>query len=406
MKATMTPAPRTVNTPASSRPSDVLLPPHFDFHPLTRVVFEVGALARLGTLAHELGGQRVLLVTDPGLEAAGHPQRALLSLREARLETYLFDAVEENPTTRHVQAGVEVARRQQVDMIVAIGGGSAMDCAKGINFVLTNGGKMADYKGFGRASKPFLPSIGIPTTAGTGSEAQSYALIADEKTHLKMACGDRKAAFRVSILDPELTLTQPRHVAAVTGMDAITHAVESYVTLRRSPLSQLFAREAWRLLERNFTTVLNQGQNLAARGAMQLGAHYAGMAIENSMLGAAHSCANPLTAHYGLTHGIAVGILLPHVIRFNAAVVGPLFADLVHDLGYPNGDGQVAAETLARRITELMRAADLPTRLADCGVSSSIFPVLAEEAAQQWTARFNPRPVTEDDLLRLYQAAH
>lgn len=399
MKATMTPAP--ARTPA--RPGEVPALPHFDYHPLSRVVFEAGALARLGELARELGAKRVLLVTDPGLEAAGHPQKALLSLREARLETYLFDAVEENPTTKHVQAGVEVARRHQVDLIVSIGGGSAMDCAKGINFLLTNGGKMLDYKGHGKATKPMLASIGIPTTAGTGSEAQSYALIADEKTHLKMACGDRKAAFRISILDPELTLTQPRHVAAVTGIDAVTHAIESYVTLKRSPLSQLFSREAWRLLERNFVTVLNHGGNLAARGAMQLGAYYAGTAIENSMLGAAHSCANPLTAHYGLTHGIAVGVLLPHVIRYNAAVVGNLYADLASDLGHGQAD---AVETLARRVTELMRAADLPTRLADCGVASTIFPVLAEEAAQQWTARFNPRPVTEDDLLRLYQAAY
>ncbi len=403
MMATTLPVPRI-----AARAGDAALP-HFDFHPLSRVVFEAGALGRLGELARELGGRRILLVTDPGLEAAGHPQRALTSLREAGLEVFVFDAVEENPTTRHVHAGVEFARKNQIDQIVAVGGGSSMDCAKGINFLLTNGGQMLDYKGFGHAKKPMLPSIGVPTTAGTGSEAQSYALIADEKTHLKMACGDRKAAFRVSILDPDVTLTQPRHVAAVTGMDALTHAVESYVTLRRSPLSQVFSREAWRLLERNFATVLNHGQDVAARGAMQLGAHFAGMAIETAMLGAAHSCANPLTAHYGLTHGIAVGVLLPHVIRFNAPVAGHLYADLAHDMsepgGHVNGDANVAVELLANRITELLRVAGLPTRLADCGIASSIFPVLAEEASHQWTARFNPRPPSEDDLLRLYQAA-
>jgi len=380
--------------------------PHFDFHPLSRVVFEAGALRRLGELARDLGGRRVLLVTDPGLEAAGHPQRAIASLADAGLEVFVFDRVEENPTTKHVRDGVEFARTNQIDLIVAVGGGSAMDCAKGVNFLLTNGGKMIDYKGHGHAKKPMLASIGVPTTAGTGSEAQSYALIADEKTHLKMACGDRKAAFRVSILDPEVTLTQPRFVAAVTAIDAVTHAVESYVTLRRSPLSQVFSREAWRLLEANFTTVLDRGDDLAARGAMQLGAHYAGMAIENSMLGVAHSCANPLTAHYGLTHGIAVGVLLPHVVRFNAPVVGHLYADLVHDVGQPNGDLRLAAEALATRVTELLRAADLPTRLADCGVAPTIFPVLAEEASQQWTAKFNPRPPSEDDLLKLYQAAY
>ena len=186
----------------------------------------------------------MLLVTDAGLEHAGHPQRAQQSLREAGLEVFLFDGVEENPSDRHVQAGLEQARRHQIDLLVGLGGGSAMDCAKGINFLLTNGGRMADYKGFGKAARPMLPSLGVPTTAGTGSEAQSYALIADEHAHLKMACGDRKAAFRVALLDPELTVTQPAKVTAITGIDALAHAVESYVCTRRNPIAQLFGRAA------------------------------------------------------------------------------------------------------------------------------------------------------------------
>jgi alcohol dehydrogenase len=379
--------------------------PAFDYFPLTRLVFAAGALNRLGEIARDLGGSRVLLVTDPGLKAVGHPQRAIASLQAANLVVFVFDGVEENPSTKHVQAGLNFAKEHRIDFIVAVGGGSSMDCAKGVNFLLTNGGEMADYKGFNRATKPMLPSIGVPTTSGTGSEGQSFALIADDKTHLKMACGDRKAAFRVSILDPEVTVSQPAHVSAVTGIDAVSHALETYVTTRRNPLSQMFAREAWRLLEANFETVLKYPGDLAARGAMQLGAHYAGVAIENSMLGVAHSCANPLTAHYGLTHGIAVGVLLPHVVRFNAAAVGALYSDLAHNVGLVNGDLSVAAEMLARRITELMRAANLPTTLSACGVSPGIFAVLAEEASQQWTARFNPRPVTETDLFQLYQAA-
>jgi alcohol dehydrogenase len=379
--------------------------PSFDYHPLTRVVFGPGTLRRLGELARELGGTRALLVTDPGLEAAGHPQRALASLELAGLDTRVFDGVEVNPTTRHVQAGLEAARAHGADLLVAVGGGSSLDCAKGVNFLLTNGGQMSDYKGFGKASKPMLPSIGVPATAGTGSEGQSYALIADEKTHLKMACGDRKASFRIAILDPEVTVSQPQHVTAVTGLDALTHAVESYVCTRRNALSQAFALEAWRMLEDNFEVVLREPGNLASRGAMQVGAHLAGLAIENSMLGAAHACANPLTAHYGITHGTAVGILLPHVIRYNTAVVGGLYTDLVHEVGLMNGDLSAAGEVLAQRFTDLLRAANLPTTLAECGVSPGIFEVLAEEASQQWTGRFNPRPVTEVDLVRLYEAA-
>jgi alcohol dehydrogenase len=377
----------------------------FDFHVPTRVLSGAGTLNRLGEVARELGDTRVLLVTDPGLEDAGHPQRAVTSLREAGLEVYLFDGVEQNPTDRHVLAGVEFARPLGIDLIVSVGGGSAMDCAKGINFLLTNGGRMADYKGFGKAAKPMLPSIGIPTTAGTGSEAQSYALIADEQTHMKMACGDRKAAFHVAILDPEVTVSQPKSVTAITGIDAMSHAVESFVTTKRNQLSQMFAREAWQLLEGNLETVLRNPGDLEARAAMQLGAFLAGTAIENSMLGATHACANPLTAHYGVTHGIAIAILLPHVIRFNGPAVGPLYWELSEQAGLANGDGGSPADALAQRITDLVRLAELPTTLGEVGVSDGILPVLADEANQQWTARFNPRPVTDADLLRIYEMA-
>lgn len=401
-----------MNTSSSARSMNAsrpkLQPPAltaFDFQPLGRVVFGPGTMNRVGELAKELGGSKALLVTDPGLEKAGHPQRALQSIQEQGLAVTVFDDVEENPTTEHVAAGVTCAKEHQIDLIVAVGGGSSMDCAKGINFILTNGGRMANYKGFGLAKKPMLPSIGIPTTSGTGSEAQSYALIADASSHIKMACGDRKAAFSISILDPEVTVSQPRAVTAITGIDAIAHALESYVCTRRNPLSQLFAREAFRLLEPNFETALKQPDNLDARSAMQLGAHFAGSAIENSMLGACHACANPLTAHYGITHGVAIGILLPHILRFNAQVVGGMYGDLVHEAGLLNGDHHAAAEVLAQRISELLTVAKLPTKLSELNVSQGIIPVLAEEASHQWTGRFNPRPVTEIELSQIYESA-
>ncbi len=377
----------------------------FDFHTPTRVMFGPGTLGRLGEAARDLGATRVLLVTDPGLEQAGHPQRAKQSLLDAGLDVFVFDDVEENPTSKHVDVGVNYANSLRINLIVSVGGGSAMDCAKGINFLLTNGGAMADYKGFGKAKKPMLPSIGIPTTSGTGSEAQSYALIADEKTHLKMACGDRKAAFATAILDPELTVTQPTKVTALTGIDALSHAVESYVTTKRNPVSQMFAREAWKLLEVNLEKVLHEPRDLEARGAMQIGAFLAGTAIENSMLGVCHACANPLTAHYGMTHGLAIGVMLPHVIHFNAGTVPELYEDLIEEAGLQNGHVGGAAQTLALRVARLMKLAGLPTTLSACGVSPGILPLLSEEAAQQWTARFNPRPVTEREILDLYHVA-
>ena len=391
MQRASTPAPATTGLPA------------FDFQPLGRVVFAPGALAQLGEVVRSLGGRRVLLVTDPGLEHAGHPQRATGAMQEAGLEVFTFDGVKENPAEREVEAGVVFARTHHVDCVVAVGGGSSMDCAKGVNILLTNGGRMADYKGFGKATKPTLPSVGVPTTAGTGSEAQSYALITDEKSHLKMACGDKKAAFRVSILDPEVTLSQPRAVTAVTGIDAVAHAVESFVCTKRNPLSQMYSLAAYRHLEPNFERVMAHPDDLAARSAMLLGAHFAGMAIESAMLGVCHSCANPLTAHYGVTHGVAIGVMLPHVIRFNAPAVGGLYVELVG--GAAGRNGQPAAEALADRVTELLAHAGLPKSLKECGVSQTILHLLAEEANQQWTARFNPRPVTEADILKLYQAA-
>jgi alcohol dehydrogenase len=392
---------KTAKDARSKRPPAGPLP--FDFAPLNRLVFGPGTLARLGEFARELGGRRVLLVTDPGLEAAGHPERAVASLRDAGLEVFVFDEVRENPTTACVELGTAVAKEKAIDLIVAVGGGSSMDCAKGVNFLLTNGGTMEDYRGFGKATKPMLPSIGVPTTSGTGSEAQSFALITDERSHIKMACGDRKAAFRVAILDPELTVSQPRSVTAVTGIDAIAHAVESYVCTKRNPISQAYSLAAWRLLEPNFETVLSEPTNLDARAAMQVGSHLAGAAIETAMLGICHSCANPLTAHYGITHGTAIGMLLPHVIRFNGPATESLYAELVSVVRTMNG--VPASEILASRVAEMLVAAGQPIRLRDCGVSDTILSLLAVEANEQWTARFNPRPVREEDLHQVYQAA-
>jgi len=294
---------------------------------------------------------------------------------------------------------VRLAGDHHTDCIVGLGGGSAMDCAKGVNFVLTQGGRIEDYKGFGMARQPMLPSIGIPTTAGTGSEAQSYALISEEKGHAKMACGDRKAKFRAVILDPVLTVTLPRAVTAATGVDAISHAVESHVSTRGNPISRMLAREAWKLIEENFPTVLDSPQDTRARGRMLMGAHLAGGAIEHSMLGAAHACANPLTARFGLTHGIAVGLMLPHVIRFNGREVGGLYGDL-------HGDADDGGCGLAERVGELRSAAELPERLRDCPIPRESLPELAEEAARQWTCEFNPRKTTRKELLELYEAAY
>jgi len=378
----------------------------FDFDPRTRVIFGPGTVDRLGRVAHELGCRRAMLVTDKGVEEAGHGERGAAALRDAGLHVAVFDDVLPNPTTEDVDRALEVARREQIDLLVGLGGGSSMDCAKGVNFLLTNGGRMEDYCGVGKATRPMLPMIAVPTTAGTGSEAQSFALIADAKTHMKMACGDKKAACRVAILDPELTRSMPRSVTAATGIDALSHALETYVTAPRNVISQLFSRRAWRLLSFGFPRVLNDPHDLAARGAMLVGAHLAGAAIENSMLGAAHALANPLSAHFNTTHGFAVGVMLPHVIRFNTVAVGSLYARLAADAGLCAAGDPRAPALLAEHVESLLRMAGAPTNLAECGADLGLVDKLAEEAAAQWTGRFNPRPVDAATLRELYLCAN
>lgn len=378
--------------------------PAFDFDPQTRVVFGSGTVGRLGELTSELG-KRVLLVTDRGLREAGHEERAIRALRSAGLSVTVFDDVHPNPTTDDVERGLKLARDVDTDVIVGLGGGSSMDCAKGINFLLTNGGRMEDYWGVGKAKKPMLPMIAVPTTAGTGSEAQSFALIANSETHMKMACGDKKAACRVAILDPDLTMSMPASVTAATGIDALSHALETYVTKPRNPVSQMFSRRAWRMLSFGFPRLLDEPRDLEARSAMLLGAHLAGAAIENSMLGATHALANPLSAHYEMTHGVAIGIMLPHVIRYNGEVVGSLYGELASDAELCEKDDPNAAAVLADRIESWVAQSGQPTDLARCQVSPSDLPRMAEEAAAQWTGNFNPRPVDNQSLEELYQCA-
>jgi alcohol dehydrogenase len=252
-----------------------------------------------------------------------------------------------------------------------------------------------------------LPMIAVPTTAGTGSETQSFALISDAKTHVKMACGDKKASCRIALLDPELTLSQPPKITALTGIDALSHALETFVTSRRNPASLAFSREAWRLLGGNFAKVIEQPNNLEARGSMLLGASFAGMAIENSMLGAAHALANPLTTIFDVPHGQAVGVMLPHVIRFNAATVEGQYHDLLHESqnGSPLPKLEGGVPGLADFVSDMLHRAGLATKLRPLGVDPLRLPQLAAQATKQWTAGFNPRPASEEDLLSLYQQA-
>jgi alcohol dehydrogenase len=364
----------------------------FDFRPRTRVLFGSGEFARLGEVAREMGGTRCLVVADPGMLATGHVKEAIRTLKARRMEVFAFHDFSANPTAGMVEAGRAFAAPERIDVIVSVGGGSSMDCAKGINFLLSNGGHMRDYWGYGKALKPMLPMIAVPTTAGTGSEAQSFCVISDPETGARMACGDAKAVFRAAILDPKLTLSQPRAVAAATGYDALGHALETLVTTRQTALSECFSRSAWRLINSGFERMLEQSENLDARGAMLLGAHFGGLAVENSMLGAAHACAPPLTAQFGVPHGVAIALVLRHVVRWNRPAAGARYDEL-------------GVKGIEDRLARIAEAAGLPLTLREAGIGAEALPRLAEDAATQWTGKFNPRSFDAAGALEIYRMA-
>jgi alcohol dehydrogenase class IV len=364
----------------------------FDFRPRTRVVFGSGEFARLGEVARELGGTRCLVVADQGMLQTGHVKEAIRTLKARRMEVFAFHDFSENPTAAMVEAGGAFAAPERIDVIVSVGGGSSMDCAKGINFLVTNGGHIRDYWGYGKAAKPMLPMIAVPTTAGTGSEAQSFCIVTDGEAGARMACGDAKATFRAAILDSRLTLSQPRAVAAATGYDALSHALETLVTTRHTALSECFSRSAWRLINSGFERMLEDPEDLDARGSMLLGAHFGGLAVENSMLGAAHACASPLMAQFGVAHGVALALVLRHVVRWNRPVAGARYDEL----------GVAGIED---RLASIAETAGLPMTLREAGIGEGALPRLAEDAAKQWPGKFNPRPFDAPGALEIYRWA-
>lgn len=359
----------------------------------TNLISGQGSLAE----AADVADGRVFLVTDPGIVAAGHVARLEALFRAKGTPCQRFDAVTENPDEADVQACVAAFEAafgdEEPEWIVALGGGSSIDVAKGCSMLVAGGGRMRDYIGRKTTPKPQLPVLAIPTTAGTGSEVQSFALITNSDTGRKMACGGEAPA--VAILDPDLTRSQPPFVAACAGLDTLAHAVETAVTKARTEASVQYAREACRLVERNFETSLRRPEDVAARSAMLRASAAAGIAIENSMLGAAHSMANPLTRQFGVVHGQAVGQLLPFVVRFNAedSAAAAAYAELAYDAGVAERTDTipVAVDKLIVRLSELVAIAGFERTFAN--VPASAIEALATEAAEQWTAQFNPRHV-------------
>ena len=360
----------------------------------TSIHFGVNESHQIAEHVKGFNSSKVLIVTDNGILEAGHLDPVVNSLNESEINYEIYTNVKENPSTDDVDECVDFAKNKSIDLIIGLGGGSSLDTAKGVNFILTNGGTMHDYRGVGKATREMLPFIAIPTTAGTGSECQSFAIISDSTSHEKMACGDLKAAARIAILDPTLTTSQPRRISAHTGIDAISHAVETLVTKKRTDDSIQYSRLAFSLLNRSFEKIVNDPNDLDARSDMLLGAAYAGTAIECSMLGSAHASANPLTAKFSIPHGAAVGLMLPHVIKYNSSIEE--ISELYHSL---------SEESLSDRITSLLKVSNIPSKLGDYGIKKESFKDLANEASGQWTGNFNPKQTDHADFMNLYESA-
>lgn len=364
-----------------------------DARPSPRILFGAGRLSELPDCLASLGSKHALIVTDPGIVAAGHVARATAFLTVAGIRATVFEGSHINPTESDIEACRDFAKSIQPDILIGLGGGSSMDTAKGCNFLLHNPGRMADYRGYGLAKNPMLPFIAIPTTAGTGSECQSYAVVSSDDSHEKMACGDPKALARFAILDPELTVSQPQSVAVLTALDTLSHALESAVCTKRNSISSAFSAEAFQLISSAIHAVLSGTADLETRGRMLNGAALAGCAIENSMLGAAHATANPLTALFDIPHGLAVTIMLPHVIRLNHSdpEIAAIYQGLARNLDSPLIDWLEKTIALA-----VLPKPEIPI---------SAIPELAEAASHQWTGRFNPVPLDRATISTLYQAA-
>ncbi len=371
--------------------------------PSPEVVSGAGAIRSLGPMARSMGLERALVTSDPGIVAAGIAERAISSLEAAGVAARLFGDFGENPTESDAGRAMEAARAFGADALVGVGGGSSLDVAKAAGFLLAGGGRMEDYRGYDRCPEPLPPLLGVPTTAGTGSEAQSYALISRDRDHQKLACGSPSAMFRGVCLDPELLPSAPASVVAATGFDAVAHAVETAASTRSDESSRRLSREAFGLLASAFPDVLSGSADAAAWSAMQRGAFLAGAAIERSMLGAAHALANPLTKRHGVVHGRALAVTLPRVVRWNAAAADDAYVSLL-EAAEIRPEGQSPGARLAALLRGWTRAAGLPGDLPSAGVAGPDLPALAGEAAEEWTGRFNPRPFEAEAALELYRA--
>jgi alcohol dehydrogenase len=374
----------------------------------TAIRFGIGAVNDLGAMVKQFGGSRVLLVVDPGVQAAGLTEAIIAPLAQLKIPYTIYDQVTPEPGLKLADQGLKTAQKAKADCVVGVGGGSALDVAKAIAILLTNGGKAADYIGLGKIKKPGVPKIMIPTTAGTGAEVTFTAVFINEKTNAKAGMNGDPLYPDAALLDPSLTVSLPPHVTAATGIDAFTHALESYVSNQAHYISEMYAIEAIDLISHNLRPAFANGGNLAARSAMLMGSLLGGKALAMAGVGLVHAMAYPLGGMFNTPHGLANAILLPYVVEYN--LIGNLekYATVAEIMGYDTEglSEREAAAMVVDAIHQLNSDVGIPCSLSDLDIPRADIPKMADIALTVTRpVENNPRRPSRDDVMAIYEAA-
>ncbi|EJJ0532191.1 L-threonine dehydrogenase [Salmonella enterica] len=376
------------------------------FIPSVNVIGADSLKDAMSTMA-EYGFRRTLIVTDAMLAKLGMAGDIQKALQERDIFSVIYDGTQPNPTTSNVAAGLKLLKENGCDSVIPLGGGSLHDCAKGIALVAANGGDIRDYEGVDRSAKPQLPMIAINTTAGTASEMTRFCIITDEERHIKMAIVDKHVTPLLSVNDSSLMVGMPKSLTAATGMDALTHAIEAYVSVAATPITDACALKAVTMIAENLIVAVEEGSNVQAREAMAYAQFLAGMAFNNASLGYVHAMAHQLGGFYNLPHGVCNAVLLPHVQVFNSQVAAARLRDCAAAMGVDVSGMSEAegAQACVAAIRQLSQKVNIPAGLRELNVKEEDIPVLATNALKDACGLTNPIQATHDEIVEIYRAA-
>lgn len=373
----------------------------------TEIFWGTGSIRKLPEVLTQLDASRVLIITDKGLVRSGVLDRVTRLLEKHQIKYQIFDEVEPNPSVETVNNGLVAYKDLKAQTLLAVGGGSPIDTAKAIGVLASNGGDITQYEGIDTFSKPIPPLVAVPTTAGTGSEVTTFTVITDNSRKYKLTVGGRKLAARYALVDPEMTRTVPPHITAATGLDALVHAIESYTSLASFELTEHYALEAIRLISRHLRQAVFNGENMPARTAVLLGSLMAGIAFNSTRLGNCHALSHPLSAIFGIPHGVANAILFPHIMEFNLPAAPERFVHVAQAMG-ARLDGLTFMEQANKAIEawrELARDVGIPKTLREVGVDPEAIPKMAADAMLSGNIKINPRKTELQDVINLYRSA-